>query len=344
MPTLSYIASFTPWGAGLAALTSNWISFTGFGFMVPVGATINAIEAKIRRGFQNPNGSITVTCKESLTSLWLGGAAVGTSKTSADNWTRTDTPSIYTGDQTYWGTALTIANLNDTGFGFAVKVMGTGAASAAQLDSVAYILSAEMTITYTTASGATVTITREAFPQSGIRISSPAQANRSNSARYAENGVPFRQFVAPTDDRTLGMSIKIRPNRSQAFGFIGLGSGSGDFFTTGKAVNDANCVGILFDGGTAYGLIRTAGTEVRVNLGAISSTNWNNYGWRIVQGPATVEFWSPLGRVASGTNYTPQPSAPMGLVIAIGSNDATSSLVDIVRLFAAQNTFQPNEW
>lgn len=89
---------------------------TDFDFAIPAGATINGIEVVIDRTSAN------AACRDSLVSLYLGGAVVGDNKADvAVQWPASLTEKTYGGPADTWGVVLTANDVNDAGFGVAVS-------------------------------------------------------------------------------------------------------------------------------------------------------------------------------------------------------------------------------
>jgi len=105
------------------------LQVTNFGFSIPAGSTINGIQV------DTENQSATSTQVSMLMQILKGGAAAGTTKSSA-------APSPYPGTEAFvtfgsnsdlWGTTWAPSDINSTGFGVqqqAFEITGLSGASA----------------------------------------------------------------------------------------------------------------------------------------------------------------------------------------------------------------------
>lgn len=123
--------------------TSQLLVGTAFGFSIPDGATINGVEVSVERK------SASALCRDFSITLYQAGAAAGDNKAdTGTQWPTSDTVATYGGAADTWGLSLSAADVNDAGFGVAVRCeknnAGLGAASVDYLS---------VTITYTEASG-----------------------------------------------------------------------------------------------------------------------------------------------------------------------------------------------
>jgi hypothetical protein len=97
------------------------------GFAIPVGATIVGISASIQRKSEKVSlGSAGI--RESVVSIMKAGV-LGENKAKAGEpgkWSEIETLVTYGGQEELWGTTWTPAQINEEGFGFAVKVENWG--------------------------------------------------------------------------------------------------------------------------------------------------------------------------------------------------------------------------
>ena len=100
--------------------TSNIIKFTGFGFSIPAGATIDGIEVEI--DWWATNGGM----QEDIIQLYKAGTLVGnnlsTSSTLPDS---VETTSYKGGPTNLWGTTWTVDDINNSTFGLGIRCINT---------------------------------------------------------------------------------------------------------------------------------------------------------------------------------------------------------------------------
>lgn len=340
----SFISSFSPWVAPTPSpVTTDWLVFTGFGLNIPAGATINSITARFTRAFTNPDTLLAETVRESDVRLHFNGATVGSNKSVNTAWGRTITSSTYTGNQTYWGTALTVANINSSTFGFAIKAQGFGTASPTQVNTTAYVFEAEITVAYTTSSGTVEVITKTANPSTSFTIASPAQVNTNNTLRFG-SGSPFRNFKNSSADKTLAGSMEAIISNSSTVLFVGVASGSGSFFDSSWAILDDHALGILFIDGAVYGVIRRPAGTTLVTVGQVTFDQPYSAGFRACGNSAPMEFFGRFGKVATGTNLTIGMDVPLAATVVSGTKSALIQTPKLTRFLIAQNTKEPNVW
>lgn len=111
--------------------------FTGFGFTIPAGATINGITVEVER-----KGLGTVT--DAVVRLLKAGVEAGTSLASGVSWPPTDAYATYGGAANLWGTTWTAAQVNAANFGVSLSA-NVDVSATASVDHV------RVTITYTAA-------------------------------------------------------------------------------------------------------------------------------------------------------------------------------------------------
>ncbi len=99
---------------------SEYLRVTNFGFSIPSGSTINGVVVEIEQ-----KGSAAFSVSDGINSLTLNshkliksGSPVGTSKRTNTMWSATDGYVTYGSSSDLWGTTWTIAEINDSSFGF----------------------------------------------------------------------------------------------------------------------------------------------------------------------------------------------------------------------------------
>jgi hypothetical protein len=88
--------------------------FTGFGFAVPTGATINGIVLEVER-------KAAGTVIDTGISLVKAGTESGTDKASGSNWPASDAYATYGGASDLWGTTWSVAEVNASDFGMSIS-------------------------------------------------------------------------------------------------------------------------------------------------------------------------------------------------------------------------------
>jgi len=99
-----------------AGSPSEFLKATNFGFSIPNGAVIEGITASVERR------SVGGTIDDSAVRIVKAGVIGSTDKATFNNWPNTDTTVQYGGASDLWGDTWTAANINDSGFGFAISV------------------------------------------------------------------------------------------------------------------------------------------------------------------------------------------------------------------------------
>jgi len=130
---------------------SDWLYFTGFGFAIPGGATINGILAEVMALASGTATNITQA------NLIIGGSTGGTNMASTPILISSVSAASYSigGSSNLWGLTPTVSNVNASNFGFAIVCHAT-----ALVAKTAYVYGARMSVTYTAAG---VTQTRRGF-------------------------------------------------------------------------------------------------------------------------------------------------------------------------------------
>lgn len=107
---------------------SRYLTASGFGFTIPSRATIDGIECTCERqaDFANDNS----------VKILKAGVVTGSEKSTGATWVAgTDTVATFGSSTDLWGTTWTPADINNSGFGFAVSAIGiAGGPAAARID------------------------------------------------------------------------------------------------------------------------------------------------------------------------------------------------------------------
>lgn len=126
---------------------SNYLKATNFGFSIPTGATIEGIEATIRR-----IGVETIS-DERVRIIKSNGSIGTTDKSSVGVWSTSATSVTYGGSTELWGETWTAADINSSTFGLALQVEMTAAAVAqAGVDSISMKIYYSVAPNFTTSS------------------------------------------------------------------------------------------------------------------------------------------------------------------------------------------------
>ncbi len=122
---------------------SNMAEFKGFGFTIPLNATITGIEVEILQRVNSPGGGI----HDSILMLALNGNTFGYNYASPFNWLDTPNQNYYGASSDTWGYIWTPAQINDSTFGLNYMITDTSYDQAASVDHLV------MTVHYQTGSG-----------------------------------------------------------------------------------------------------------------------------------------------------------------------------------------------
>jgi hypothetical protein len=109
---------------------SKIASFSGFGFKVPLSATITGVQLDILQRVSSPGGGI----HDSVLTLAMNGVAIGNNKASSINWFDTPQTQIYGGSTDTWGNVLSVNDVNDSGFGILYEITNTSYDQTASVD------------------------------------------------------------------------------------------------------------------------------------------------------------------------------------------------------------------
>jgi hypothetical protein len=109
---------------------SKIASFSGFGFTVPLSATITGVQLDILQRVSSPGGGI----HDSVLTIAMNGVAIGNNKASSTNWFDTPQTQIYGGSTDTWGNVLSVNDVNDSGFGILYEITNTSYDQTASVD------------------------------------------------------------------------------------------------------------------------------------------------------------------------------------------------------------------
>jgi hypothetical protein len=123
-------------------LQTRCIRASGFGFTIPMSATITGIKVEIEKK-RSSGGSGSV--EDNGLRLTKGGIEAGQNKKTTQNWPLTDAYSSYGGSIDLWGSTWTPAEINDTAFG----VVFAGISYVCGTNSVSYIDHLRISVSYT---------------------------------------------------------------------------------------------------------------------------------------------------------------------------------------------------
>jgi hypothetical protein len=98
---------------------TQYLKATGFNFSIPSNALICGITVHIRRRAVGISASTTISDED--IKIIKDGVLTGLNKRSAANWSTDFVTESYSGDTSYWGTALTPEDVNDPRFGVAIS-------------------------------------------------------------------------------------------------------------------------------------------------------------------------------------------------------------------------------
>lgn len=134
-------ASFDTTGA----LTSHYLKLTNFGFAIPSGATIVGVVVDVEQ-LADDNGGHNV--HSDTIKLVKAGTVGGDNIAQNDDWTSNESYITYGAKDSLAGNTLTPSDINNSGFGVAISVVGDGA--------IAQINNVRISVYYTTSDDASV--------------------------------------------------------------------------------------------------------------------------------------------------------------------------------------------
>jgi hypothetical protein len=109
---------------------SNVASYIGFGFTVPLNASITGVELNVMQRVSSPGGGI----HDSILTLSLNNVAIGTNKANPSNWLDTPLTQTYGGTSDTWGNSLTVQDVNNSSFGIQYQITNTSYDQTASVD------------------------------------------------------------------------------------------------------------------------------------------------------------------------------------------------------------------
>ncbi len=129
--------------AGLNNNGSAYLKLTNFGLAVPAGSTVNGVSFAVERSAPG-SGDI----RDTSVRIVKAGTVSGAERASAVQWPVSDAVAAYGSSSDLWGTTLSVADVNDSGFGIAIAAENvTSYGTFAKVDSVT------VTVTYTPSGG-----------------------------------------------------------------------------------------------------------------------------------------------------------------------------------------------
>ncbi len=198
---------------------SNYLKATGFGFAIPSDAAIDGIQVEVERKDTNigHNGYVV---RDNAVRLVKAGVVGSTDRSSASDWPLSDTYASYGGSTDQWGESWTPADINGSGFGFAISAQAIRSGGPPNGSETVDIDHVRITVFYSV----------PAFDQSGFRwfanadstdVGSPLAA-QGNAASAPAQGTPFRLrmllHVSQATLATSGQDFKLQ--------FAGKGAGT----------------------------------------------------------------------------------------------------------------------
>jgi len=120
------------------------LKLSGFGLLIPAGATITGIEVEVNRRASQLDSDMTV--RDDALRLTVGGTPVGADKKSFDFWPTDFATKKYGAPADKWGLTPTPADLNGASFGVAIAAMQSSPEGASGF---AEIRTVSVTIHYT---------------------------------------------------------------------------------------------------------------------------------------------------------------------------------------------------
>jgi hypothetical protein len=109
---------------------SNVATFSGFGFNIPLSATITGIQLNIMQRVSSPGGGI----HDSSLVLTVGGVSYGDDYKNDSNWFDTPTIRTYGGPSDTWNHTWTPQQVNDPTFGFRYRLTNSSYDQPASVD------------------------------------------------------------------------------------------------------------------------------------------------------------------------------------------------------------------
>jgi hypothetical protein len=180
---------------------SHYLMVYGFGFDIPVGATINWVKVTIERHATN-----TLLYDYSI-KLYVDGVPTGNDKASATGWPSSDTNADYGGIDT-WGLSLTPSKINSEMFGIAISCKNYKTGSGASY--IGYVDNVVITVDYTYVPGIQKTLTMQTQNVVSISMRKVLEklfeyCNTGSTGGWAINSltVAWSQTFTPLEDHSI---------------------------------------------------------------------------------------------------------------------------------------------
>ncbi len=171
-------ANFSGTSLSIIGGTSHALEVTGFDFSaIPSGATINGVEARIRR-----SNSASGNVQDGNIRLMVAGAAAGDNKAAGGNWPSSLGNADYGGAADLWGLSLSAAQVKASDFGLSIVASRSSGSPGPRIAAV------WLRVTYTASSG----FNRFSVRSAGSWKTPDLQARHSGSWKAAK-GVWVRQ-------------------------------------------------------------------------------------------------------------------------------------------------------
>ena len=303
---------------GLTASTSIFTGFIGFNithsliatnfnFNIPLGATINGIQVKVKK-YQN---NAVQNCLDSSVKLVIGGVISGTDHSNGIQWPTTLTNVIYGSNVDLWGLAITPAQVNAANFGVAIQASTTSRSTVYPNVDVISIA-----ISYTGGAGAPKVQTG----QSILYLQDPNPGSQLAEVTGLVAADATGGTLVPTTNYTyVVVALDGRQNATSGVTVAHvLGGGQSAVKLTWNIVPGASSYLI-------YGDIAPI-TNASNILGQVFQPDFSQNSSGIVGGPITVSFTDLNGAAGSLTNV------PYGTL-----NLGTNSTIGAMRLFIASS-------
>ncbi|WP_145423021.1 hypothetical protein [Symmachiella dynata] len=126
---------------------SQYLKATNYGFSIPAGATIDGIVVDVERSHRT-GGACTGLVDDNAARIVKGGTIGTTNRTTATAWSGTDTYASYGGASDLWGETWSVADINSSGFGFALSIVEID-----NSDCLAEVDHIRITVNYTASAG-----------------------------------------------------------------------------------------------------------------------------------------------------------------------------------------------
>lgn len=179
---------------------SNYLRCTGYGFAIPVGATINGITVRVERRASNNNSVRDAAMRLVMDAAGLP-AIQGTDRSTLTNYTTADVIEAHGGAADLWGGIWTAADINSVNFGAAFASRKPGTAGGGRTVSVDHM---PITVTYTTSTLHHVAINAPAAAMSLTAVPVVIAPHSSAHAALTAAGTINLSTSTGTGDWTIG--------------------------------------------------------------------------------------------------------------------------------------------